>query len=150
MDKYVTSLALSKKLKQNGYPQTTINHWERPVEDGELCPELEYFISDGDCEEHDHKPFAAPIAQELLEQLPFYIKTGDARGTFQLVIEKLSNEFYVCYAKPERGTFHEIDNRGLICHEYNDSLADALAVIWLWLRNNGYPLPCGINQSRTS
>lgn len=143
MDKYVTSLALSKKLKQNGYPQTTVNHWERPVENGELCPEAEYFISAEDCEEHDHKPFAAPISEELLEQLPIHIEGVDGHAYLQ--ITKANDHYEVQYTDSSGLKYRDIPP--LLQHQ---RLCDSLAELWLWLRDNGHALPCSINQSRPS
>ena len=138
IEKYVVSLDLAKKLKEAGYPQKGGGwYWYSSIEnalwrlmfldefDGEFNQDIETFLK-------------APLAEEILEELPKMIYWKPAVGNlnitgYRLTIKKDTFEtgcYHVGYKNIDRivwaGNFR--DNK----------LSNALARLWLWLKENGY------------
>lgn len=77
LQNHVVSLELAKKLKENGFPQTTLCHWVEIYNKGKM----QVFFDDhwdtisgewGDGSTiADHVNYAAPLATEIGELLPF-------------------------------------------------------------------------------
>jgi len=49
----------------------------------------------------------------LLEKLPYFINTHDARGSFEIFLKKTYNEYHAGYNKPELGKWLDDDNHGV-------------------------------------
>lgn len=133
---HVTSLELARKLKEAGYPQEGEFWWKHyeQSEVGEL-PILarDDEINDGFMEDY----YAAPLCTELLEQLPEYIDLPDGSRKYPLI--------YKDHYGDERGQVYraylsDISNPNFLgeMRFENQSLPNALAEMWLWLKENSY------------
>lgn len=125
------NLELSKQLKSTGFPQDT--------EHSSFC----YYMNNGEsallqCPEgmwpFENKTFASPTADEILDQLPDRIVTDEGM-CFDLNI--WSNPSYPRWVVSywwDEDTRREsgMDNKNIS----DNSLADALAKMWLYLKNN--------------
>jgi hypothetical protein len=139
MEKYAISRELAERLKEAGYPQGTISSW------GRFIPGDEYRLSatpswtkDKDMATQADKLgivwFAAPISDELLEQLPSKIEGVDASAWLHIV--KTNNGPEVAYSDGS-GLSHK-DMPNMID---SLSLPNALAELWLWCKEKGYIAP---------
>lgn len=142
-----TSLETSKALKENGFPQETFwAHKVLPdgsdfclsghslaidklnVEAAQINPQDEYTRIYG----LETKFFHAPTSDELLEELPESVTEHGVRYSMEIVRHKLFDEkkFFISYE----------DNDGcMLRHECsdNESLPEALAAMWLFLKKEG-------------
>jgi len=115
-------LELAKKLKEAGYPQESLFYWVDTDDDGDITLHLEDEWStvsgewgDGSSlKEHQH--FSAPTASELAENIGEHILWFRAMG------RTLKNGWYIVVDSIEE------------TQVYGDSLADVLANLWLWLK----------------
>lgn len=112
MDKHVTSLEISRQLKVAGWNKETALWWVR-YSDNEwgVNSRLVGF-----------NPISAPLATEILEELPYKVENC------YLVCCKAYSGFIVRYFDYEKT---EIRN------EKADTLPNALAKMWLYLKRNG-------------
>lgn len=123
MIKTVT-LETAKLLKEDGFIQDTYFHYEenpRILEertDSELPFILFVNKSPGIGE-----IFAAPTTDELFEELPSTIWVQKEDKEYRLRLEKMNNGFMVEYGDKVR--------------IYEQSLPEALAQMWLWLKKQG-------------
>lgn len=137
--KYVVNRELAQKLQENGYPKDTTFYYQSPNEDEEHWTIVQRPMT---FSEHN---IPAPMADEIEEQLP-------------LSTEDIGTTYYLNVWRDEEGTYTvsymSADDPGNILDDNalydSKSRVRALAKIWLWLRDNGYGLPGGINQSRPS
>lgn len=53
------------------------------------------------------------VLEFLLEKLPYYIDTKDARGTYELFVKKTSGLYFAGYNKPELGKWLYDQNHGV-------------------------------------
>lgn len=116
MEKYVVSRELSEKLKAAGYPQMTVHYWHPKLTDGGLDS-----WSGGD------DAVAAPLSDELLEQLPM-----------------IDNGYFPHLFKPNRAEptskwcANYYTGNHILHHVEAAKPADALAGLWLFCKENGH------------
>lgn len=126
------SLELAKSLKEKGYPQGGHFWWDfNGIEDiWILVCEMELpsdYIQDSN--------FYAPTADEILDLLPDYVQFEEHSLPFKLKIHKELEEYQIVYARHRRIITEKLDyqERGRC---FADSLADAAAKMWLYLKEN--------------
>lgn len=125
------SLDMAKLLKENGFRQDTSLIWAKPfdINNNFTGDELEVETNDWlRYQGMQHAIFcAAPTTDELLEELPEEIETI-AKGS--LTINKLNNKYEVLY---------DDGLERLVCLMIctNESLSEALASMWLYLKREG-------------
>lgn len=117
MQQHVVNLELSKRLKEAGYPQESSTYFRWLDFHGEFRTLLsESFVREDDKKEW----YAAPLATELLERLSknmFLLSTLEKNGKFCYMISIVKNDQQSwCFP----------------------SLPDALAEMWLWLKENNF------------
>lgn len=148
MEQYVVSRELAKKLKEAGYPQST--EWfirlQKPIGltkiywHGDMDYDNERFSGSKPEQvrfREENEFFAAPMTDELLEQLPNVIEEG--KTVYYLLIQ---NPF----TADRRAHYHTVGTKGGRLHaSLNDSAIgvaktqpEALAQLWLWLKDHGY------------
>lgn len=127
-----TSLALSKQLKEAGFPQESYFWWV-----GDEDNHVQFNIANYDASE-TMDSFAAPTAEEILEHFPVYAKIPtafklDSWETWELRIHNGNNKWYVGYVCDGKGSNHVpvIEERSA------DTLAEAAGKMWLFLKENG-------------
>lgn len=123
------SLELEKLLKEKGFPQETafyLINWHQDASNEK--DELKYGKPDKDLM---YFTYAAPTADEILDLLPDHIKKD---GEFYfIVIIKTPTEYGVRYENSGKIDYIGTDGGGGILE---DSLADAAAKMWLYLKEN--------------
>ena len=142
MEKYVVSKDLAEKLKVVGYPQETQFSHE-PI-GNDWC-----VMATHDCVLG--RSIAAPLSDELLEQLPEIVKDEDRPYAWRLEIKRLGSGVTVSYTndawvrdnksalKRKGYADSEIDNMIYATMPvYSDKPADALAELWIWVKEHGY------------
>lgn len=127
MERYVVSRYLAEKLKEVGYPQYNYNfYWTLPNPDDSG---YEPFVVDEHGAEmyEKHRKAAAPLSDELLEQLPQWLKL-------------FRNDKHVYWAGMVSDGYYNGKNWPDSAHAWFDSKkpADALAQLWLWCKENGH------------
>lgn len=130
------SLETAKALKEAGFRQEMHFYWRCPTEFAiKKIPqayanyEPELIAEKWSPNPHGAiQPIAAPTTDELLEELPEIVKFFiDCPGA-SLSIQFTSDRTYFCY-------YAKHLNHIAICHsELNESLPEALAQMWLWLK----------------
>ncbi len=137
--KYVTSLELSKKLFEVGFKKETGYYW---VEHKEIDkPAYSNCIVLGSTKDLINYPrefwniYTAPLTDELLEELPSCINQN--KIVYKLEIYKFIYDFNVGYFEK-----FSLDNwkKGkvkIFHHLLNNSLPNALAHMWLYLKKEG-------------
>ena len=124
-----TSLELSQKLKENGFPQSTMFYYSKPYDIHVYAVFKE--IQTGS----SFPPIAAPLADEIARELPFYVEK----------IPKYEDEkkkHYLSCSKNEDGgwtveyTYYYYEPSDSF-KETGDTLANAMARTWLYLKVNG-------------
>jgi len=165
MSNHTTSLEISKQLKEAGWKKETMWYWTNAYyvdhmgwipttltweKDGKavIHPEKERWILNlGSPIEEDRygKPderciqYSAPLATEILEELPKKDDTDNlAKWHFEIELTK-GGMFYCRYVHSSGKTIPETsdeneDNWISICDK---SLADSLAKMWLYLKQEG-------------
>lgn len=126
MKNHVTTLEISKRLKEKGYPQSSELCWTQKNKVIETL--AAHRFGEFKC--------SAPLATELLEQLPAYLekeKTDEKDSElWMLTMAKFNGSggrtpYYVTY---------ELHGGHLYIHQHSDSLPDALAEMWIYLKEN--------------
>lgn len=131
MKNHVVSLELAKQLEENGYPQKdSLFKWSF---DRESTPQWE-IVCNQDRMWDEYQLLAAPLATELLEQLPVGIEPKDDKDEFvwnltilkMPLIPKKPEEWFVSYSalgiNKEYKYFQSV------------TLPDALAMMYLYLK----------------
>ena len=118
IEKYVVSLSLAKKLKEAEWAKETEFIWARGFVD------LSAFWFKYDSEE----VLPAPLAEEILEELPKRI--AKPMITYLLDITPIKGGNIIRYI--EYNWLH------VLIDKEAPKLSDALAQLWLWLKENGY------------
>jgi len=128
MDKHCVSLEISKDLKEAGWKEPTIYQWSdnyygvltfgKPAENFKG----EYRIVDTPVMLDDTE-YPAPLATEILEELPKTILKDNCRAVLEIRLHENTND--VCYYHPHTFTA-----------ETDKSLPNALALMWLYLKKN--------------
>lgn len=122
----ITSLETSKLLKGAAFRQDTYWQWSCNIKCENNVLNAGRFI---------HENFiniAAPTTDELLEELPIRIKffDGDIGASLSITLHDDGIKYFVYYAKNI--------SHVAICHsELSESLPEALAQMWLWLKKEG-------------
>lgn len=146
------SIYLAKKLKENGYPQESefyyIKHAHSRWRLAHKVPHS-YRLNNLDGSFHCYITYykkygfiySAPMADELLERLPYKIKIKDRK--YLLEMGKGETGFYVSYCciYDEKSTSfcEEQECVGLSCsmNKSANKLPDALSEMWLYLKKEG-------------
>ena len=120
MNNYVTSLELSKQLKEAGYKQEGEFWWAETSKGNLLCSrETTDIISTDDLE----STYDAPLASELMERLPK-----------ELQIKKFEDFYQITFPAIEMNRIAPNDEDALI---QDENLCNALAKMWLYLKKEG-------------
>ena len=124
------SLEWAKKLKEAGWPQSEpLHYWHRNVG--------QWYVYAKDFSEHDFNmvdganfpaDVAAPTAEEILRRLPYEIM--DEGEAFELVIAPRRHGGWNVFYTHENG-----ENR-CAALEKEDSLANAAAAMWVYLKEH--------------
>jgi len=153
MEKFVVSRSLAEKLRDAGFPQNTTYLWAHYINTNPRFPSPSPFVIENDgldncgAEEWRALDFCAPMTDELLEQLPDLI--GRHHWLRFTPYKQTTGTYLAEWMRftGDKGVFYD-GSLGLAVH--GDTPANTLAEMWLLLRDRGYALPCGINQSKTS
>jgi hypothetical protein len=135
IESYVVSLEWSKKLKEAGWKKETIYYWvqelpnkihekgkvalESAPKEGELI--IEYFMGT----KAMFHSFSAPLATEILEELPFRLRRED--DDYWLWITKMKHGGY-------RVQYSDNSHLGAFPIFKDDSLSCSLAAMWIYLQ----------------
>lgn len=143
MEKYTVSRELAQKLKDAGYPQKSF--WSfggDPLVDDKLqildCGRVYHLKRD----DKSWVFYAAPLSDELLEQLPRSIpsKIYDGKKA-ELWLRKDDGKYFVWYYVTG------IEDVESDFGAHADMPANALAKLWLWAKENGHLKPKGSEES---
>lgn len=137
MEKYCVSQSLAKRLKERGYVQNGQFYWRIPRDLKELDKNSLLCTRDSVGPSRFFRYIAAPLSDELLEQLPARLDRKD-RSSWNLTIWKteknLDGDIHYSADYTEGMTVKMLV--GKIWLE-QDKLADALALLWLYCKENG-------------
>lgn len=116
------SLETARALKEAGWEWPTQFHYDCNDENYLTDQGGEYYSMDG---------FNAPTAEEILSELPCQLKFDNTVGkvgaeTKRLVIYKMLSGYTVGYEGPMNFEMRK-----------SDSLPNALANLWIWLKKEG-------------
>lgn len=129
MEKHVVSRELAEKLKEAGYPHNTFNVYER----SDSIPKGEWYLTQPEfmrryglwTTQEVKERMAAPMTDELLEQLPNYIQDNYLQ--------------IIAYGDKYEATYQRIGgSRSWLVSESNNKPVDALAQLWLYCKANGH------------
>ena len=125
--KHVSSLELSKELKEVGYPQLGEFWWVKvQLSGGKHSWEL-FYQKDPDDKVNEH--IVAPLASELMDRLPIIIQAHKEK--FFLRCSRLHNgDWLIYYYYYGQGDYEEILNNNKII---NNNLCNALAKMYIYL-----------------
>jgi len=121
IEKYVVSLDLAKKLKEAGWNKPKLHFWVK----GEIGNP---FVVDYELAKSFEILAPAPLAEEILEELPKRITKPMV--TYWLDISFIKRSNIVKYI--------EYDWLHILIDKEAPKLSDALAQLWLWLKEHGY------------
>ena len=124
-EKHCVSLSLARRIKEAGWKKETEFCWIQDALGQWKLVNIHYLDSD-DCSLGEfNSKISAPLATEILEELP-----SEIENYAELSISKDSNNFY--YVQ-----YQGVDNE--TCGEFfrDKSLSNALALMWLYLRKEG-------------
>ena len=126
--KYVVSLDLAKKLKEAGWNKKTEFIWARGFVD----------LSAFKFKYGGEEVLPAPLAEEILEELPKYIHeyVECERKTYYPTAEINEIGYRVGYRTEPVCLCDQIE--WLYLSAPYDKLSDATAQTWLWLKEHGY------------
>lgn len=141
--KTVTSLELSKQLKEAGFPQHKshfvwgvwgVNKFNYDIEIPKEKQEPELFTNDDQFGEGVARIADAPLAEEILERLPISVVSNLEDGKeheYDITFQRLhTNQWIValdCFMDYGAGVLHT---------ETDESFCAALAKMWLYLKEN--------------
>jgi hypothetical protein len=135
-EQYVISLEISKQLKEAGWKKETEFEWCNVG-----SKDADTWILYHHTEMHKYYPkgeLFAPLATEILEELPREIILQEQGKIFELVITHTLSGYYVYYF-----CFRYLDDEktmrdeGLCPIVPQDTLPNALAKMWLYLKKEG-------------
>jgi len=129
MEKYTVSRELAEKLKKAGFPQTTQYTYYIFHSEVKFLDKISVNQHFSDRAVSDDDLFAAPISDELLEQLPKLIN----RNQF-LSLTYPINLWVACYTVTVAGR----DGTKLKDMPTGDTAVEALAQLYLWCAEHGY------------
>jgi len=123
--KHCVSLEIAKQLKEAGYNQRGECWWFiSPMSDPII-------VSANPLLGHSEEAYVAPLATEILEELPFGLEGEN--GNDILKIERYKNGYSVCYF--DDGQDKYTGKTHLL--KMSDTLPNALAKLWLYLKKGG-------------
>lgn len=148
MEQYVVSRELAEKLKEADFPQNTQWFWRfsKPAGLSKIyyCEDMRYDNERFKGPMHqrfreDNEFFAAPMTDELLEQLPTTIVLPNSKG--RAYLEAQWSDYRTCRYDYRDGYGSVLDD--LVDfpddpHNWYKKNADALAYLWIWCKENGY------------
>lgn len=111
------SLDLCKKLTANGFPRTEmwlLDFWYDRANQWDIMP-YDFCL---DCEDYEWTTYRCPSIAELLDELPEWM----------IEFERIGKEWKIWY-------WYEDENPHII---YSINLPNALAEMYLWLKENNY------------
>lgn len=109
MKDYFVDLEIAKKLKENGFPQEGNSGYFELTDGCSKCSLI----------------FSTPNVDEILKELPQYIEIETSEPIKELILSiSRTDEFMVNY--------------GSLFIEYDKILCNALAKLWLLLKEHGY------------
>lgn len=117
------NLELSKELKEAGYPQDT--YWSWVIQEFRHCENVFLHESKHTGLYAENRKFASPTCDEILEQLPNEIGGRILR----------LNKDTVWYEHNSIGAI--IDRNIRIPDQFDTIVSNALAKMWLYLKQNG-------------
>jgi len=119
MKNHVTSLDWSQKLKEAGFEIESISGyvWFKDLETDKY-KFIKYELLDEEDKQYKHRITPAPLATELLAEIPTNIKH------YKVKVVKFENDYRVYL--------------GSLFSVYNKNLCNALAKMIIWLFKNGY------------
>ena len=127
MNKHCVSLELAKQLKEVGWEKETEFWWIPDIKAGDLDNTVFYridvFNSDSVAKinEKNYCPISAPLATEILEELPNCIEYKNYFGN--LIIRRWGTKYKISYETSKNYTYEE-----------DVSLPNALAKMWFYLK----------------
>ena len=125
MKEYCVDLELAVELKKKGFPQETEFYF--------VCKHLEDKLMASYANSHN-KVYSAPIAEEILKELPDII-IDSLWGEFKIAVKKITSEYNVMYYIPGDWDSDMI-LKEKICND--KKLSNALAKMYLYLKKEGY------------
>lgn len=132
MNEHTVSIILAIKLKELGFPQKTIHTWYQYKFQGELT----WNIDDIPATYNIFDEVAAPLATEILEQLPEFIASSELFCPLHII------KCFTTHNKTVKG--YEVYYFGGIFKDslpdepiFATTLPDALARMWIYLKENG-------------
>jgi hypothetical protein len=118
VEKYVVSRELAEKLKEAEYPSNTVHYWHNQI----VQSRFELLSRDKSVEN-----IAAPMSDELLEQLPRYIDINGVGHQFRIEPNSQHDaKWWISYSH-----INSIEM-------WDESLVNGLADMWLYCKANGY------------
>lgn len=129
MKEYCVDLEIAKELEKNGFPQTSEMSWYK-TEKGK------YELLLGEFSVYYDEEYATPFADEILKELPNQIK---------IPISYDPSLDYLCYLTNYKNKltytvgYSNINTLELEGEYFEDKkLSNALALMWLYLKKEGY------------
>lgn len=131
---YVVSRELAEELKKAGYPQEACNHWQSPHDD-----KWGLYRSSGLLWREGSKySYAAPLSDEILEQLPKTINLPNSKGVAFLETEWIKqDECHYDYRDGYGSVLDDLVAYPIHPHNWYQN-TEALARLWLWCKAEGY------------
>lgn len=120
MEKHCVLLETAKKLKEAGWNDNTRFIFNNS---GDLVAKYK-------CKNY----YNAPLAYSILEKLPFIITDCCIEYVLEIDKDKSNNKNIIRY-KEKSGYMNCYLTEDIISHK---RLSDALALMWIWLKENGY------------
>ena len=138
IEKYVVSLDLAKKLKEAGWEKVTTFQWGIDTTTSDVTLIKINRLYPGEARIHKRIKYPAPLAEEILEELPKYIhEYVECEGkTYYLTAEINEIGYRVGYRTEPICLCDQIE--WLYLSAPYDKLSDAAARTWLWLKEDGY------------
>jgi len=149
IEKYVVSLDLAKELKEAGWEKYTIYVWAINVGEQHktlVVPHAEvrhekHEVWFGAFAKHYQEILPAPLAEEIIEGLP---KKITDEQTYRLRIERHDDHYTVGYCYDYLFSYRQ--DKNIIAESVlrwlklitDSNISNALARLWLWLKENGY------------
>lgn len=137
MKEYCVDLEIAKELEENGFPLKCKYVWCEYY-NGDI---LQWDLYEFDLDDPVNKQIWSPTSDEILEELPLKIQIKSEEYYLQIFRDSYSNKkmqdkeyFCVSYVTYNNKCFHRHDN---VCIE-EDKLSNGLALMWLYLKKEGY------------
>lgn len=123
MKEYCVDLELAKELKENGFPQTSYQHYKN----GELL-----FGQIG-CVRPRDIVYSAPTSDEILKELPLVFRYNKTEICLEIYSTNEPRFFVTYWDCPKPG-----ESEQFLKEVEDKKLSNALAKCWIWLKQGGY------------